>query len=338
MIILKNLPLHAQGTGTNNSNYWYYWDVYSENGQNVINKKNAVKQKTIISKSPHKIRKTIIAYDTSGRVSSYKTQSKEVKIKYYQDDLKQESSVYKKGKLVSRDSFLWDDKNLQSRIYYNRHNKLTERESYKYDSTYVTEYVAEKFKKGKFVETRKRVLEYYSDYSYKKITYYKKGKPTHYSVFDCNPVGENHKIKKDSAYNCVKYDVDSLGNKIKVTIVNENRNSRKTIEYFNTKDQRIAQKIYDLKKDQLLWYITYKPGSLWSTTKYITYKKGIENYRQENTYDENDECISWAYYVKGKLRGKTVNSFNQKRLLEKSESFGKRNKKNWEADYLYEYY
>jgi hypothetical protein len=338
LIGVRSFPVCAQEMKINNSNYWYYWDVYSENEQNILNKKNGVKQKIILDKMRHRENKTSILFDTCGRVTSYAAAKKEVKFSYYQDNLKLQTAVYKRGKLISRDSNVWDNKKLQSRFYYNKRNKLITRDSYKYDSTFITEYRSEKFRRGKFVEMRKRLFEYYPDYSYKKITYYKKGKSTHYSVFDCNPAGESHKIKKDSAYNCVKYDVDSLGNKIKVTVVNENKNSTKTIEYFNGKDERTAQKIYDLKKNRITWYIVYKPGSLWTITKYVTYKKGRESYRMENTYNDNNECTSWTNYKKGKMLGRNVNSYNTKGLIEKSESFNKRNKKKWKTDYSYEFY
>jgi hypothetical protein len=339
ILTIKIFSLHAQDVGTNNSNYWYYYDVYSENEQNVLNKKNAVKQKTVISKSGHNTTKTIVVYDTSGRVRSYKDKNREVRITYFKENLKQGTSIFKKGNLVTRDSLVWDNKKLKSIFHYNKHNIMNWKQTYKYDSTFVVESGFEKLKKRKFVEENKTVYEYYPDYSYKKITYYRKGKPSYYSVFDCNPIGENHKIKKDSTYNCVKYDLDSLGNKIKVSIVNEKNNSEKIIEYFNNKDQRIAQKIYDLTKNQILQYISYKPGANWAFyTKYITYKNGKENYRSESIYNENDLCVGWAYYRKGKSKSRTSNLYSSKGLIEKTEQFNRHNKKKTETSYLYEFY
>lgn len=335
---MKFFSLHAQETGGYTSGYWFYYDIHSENENNHKNKANGLRQKVVTTKTSHHTDKTQVNYDTAGRVQVYKNRNWETRIRYYNEALKQSQLVFKKGKLVESDSFLWDNKVLQSHYKYKKHDRPSYRELYKYDSTYVTEYLFEKFKGGKFKEFRKRIFEYYPDRTYKKITYYKKGKPSYFSVFDCNPAGQNHKIEKDSAYNCIKYDVDSLGNKIKVSITNENKYSRKTIEYFNDKDQRIAQKTFDLKKNRPIWFITYKPGSSWAMTQYIWYKKGKENYRMENTYNENDDCTSWVYYSKGVMKGKTINSYNAKGVIEKSETLDKHNKKTSESIYQYEYY
>lgn len=334
----KYCSLYGQQAGSDRSNYWYYYDVHYENERNDINKKNRLKQRKVISKSPHKTRTTIVLYDTSGRVSSYKHQNKEVKINYFVNSLKRETMIFRRGKFVSRDSFSWDNERLIYVFHYDKQNQLKRKQSYKYDSIFVTEYKFEKVKKERLREMNKTIYEYYPDHSYKKITYYKKGRPSYYSVFDCNPLGEKHKINKDSSYNCIKFDTDSLGNKIKVSVLNEKKYSRKTIEYFNEKDQRIAQKIYDQKKNQILWYIMYKPGAVWALTKYISYKKGKEYYRIENTYNENNDCTSFTTYKRGKINYRNVNIYNTKGLLEKSELFNKRNKKKGETNYLFEYY
>lgn len=335
---VKFYSLRAQETGGYGSGYWFSYDVHAENERNNKNKSLALKQRVVITKESHRTRNITVDYDTAGRVSEYKNQKRELKIRYYRDALKQSQLMFKKGKLVERDSFLWNDKTLREHFHYRKENKLTSHESYKYDSVYVTEHVFEKLKRGRLREKYKQVYEYYPDHTYKKITYFKNGKPSYFSVFDCNPAGQDHKINKDSSYSCIKYDVDSLGNKIKIYITNDNKHSRKTIEYFNEKDQRIAQKTIDLKKDQPVWYIMYKPGSNWVMTKYIWYRHGKENYRMENTYNENDDCTSWISYSKGVMSSRTVNSYNQKGLIEKSESFNKRNKKISEATYQYLYY
>ena len=294
----------------------------------------------VLKKGSHTAKKHIMEYDKEGRVTDYKTtREREIKVSYFKDDLKQSLSIYKRNKLVERDSFLWDNKRLLDCYYFDENNKLVQQESYKYDSTFVTEYVDHKLKKGKAIEKSKRIIEYYPDYSFKKITYYKNGKPDYYSVFDCNPIGENHKIKKDSAYNCVKYDVDSLGNKIKITIINEKQYPIKRIEYFNDKDQILAQKTFSLEKNQLQWVYYFNPG-MPMFIKFISYKNKKENYRIENIWDDkiNTNCLGSSRYSHGKLKTKSRNIYNEKGIIETSVLYNKGNKKKSEEMYSYEYY
>lgn len=318
----------------------YNTDIYFENNLKETNQKNQLKKKTIVSNKSFGTKEQFIEYDKEGRVVNYKiTKGKEIKINYYSGDLKLEQSVYKNQKLVARDSFLWEDKKLMACFYFDNKNKLVEKESYKYDSTFVVEYVDSKVNGNKYKEKRKRIIEYYPDFSFKKITYYKNGKPDYYSVFDCNPIGENHKIKKDSSYNCVKYDVDSLGNKIKVTIVNDRLDPRKVIEYYNDKDELIAHKVYDLKKNQLELAYYFTPGAP-LFTKFVSYFRKKEYYRIENVYDSNNKknCIESATYKRRRLTQKTKNSFNEKEIIASSSEYNRRNKKKVERIYSYEYY
>lgn len=318
-------------------NYWYYNIIQDENNRKENNQKNLLKQKVILR---DKTLKESIGYDKEGRVVDYKTtKNREVKINYYKDDFKQELFLFRKNKLVKRDSFLWDDKKLLKCFYFNKNNKIVSQESYKYDSTFVTEYIYQKIKSEKIIEKRKRTTEYYPDYSIKKITYYKNGKPDFYSVFDCNPIGENHKIKKDSAYSCEKYDLDSLGNKIRVTITNEKHMHKKVITYFNKKDEVIATKTYTIPQNELVWTYYYMPGT-YTIIKFISYSNKKEFYRIENTYDDKnkDNCIEWVSYRHGRLKHKMKNTFNQKGLIEKSVFSNRWNKNKTESTYLYEYY
>ena len=216
---------------------------------------------------------------------------------------------------------------------------MIEKESYQYDSTFVTQYLDQQLKKRNFIEKKKRVTEYYPGYSIKKITSYKNEKPVYYSVFDCNPLGENHKVKKDSVYNCVKYDLDSLGNKMKITIVNNRRFPEKTIEYFDKDDALIAQKTFNLKSNRLDRIYYFKPGAP-GFTKFISFTNKREYFRVENTYDgkETKNCTEILVYKRGRLRDKDVKKFNDRNLLEQSTLFNRRNKKKIEWTYLYEYY
>jgi hypothetical protein len=129
-----------------------------------------------------------------------------------------------------------------------------------------------------------------------------------------------------------------MGNKIKISIINKKNTSRKIVEYFNEKDQRIAQKDYDFKSGLLQRYIEYLPGSGWAALKMIWYNKGKEKYRTENTYNENGRCTGWVSYKNGKMSGRGINSYNLKGDIEKSEQFNKRNKRTPATDYAYEYY
>ncbi len=319
--------------------YGYYNDIAWENELKQSNKENKIKQKTTITKDALGKPKSIVQYDTEGRLIDKKRNKKrEIKVSYYKDDKEAERVYYKSNKFVKRDSSTYDKKNnLIKRLHFNSSNKLTRRERYKYDSTYITEYVFERFKKGEFSEREKTITEYYPDYSIKKSTWYKNGKPKFYNVFDCNPIGINHKVKKDSAYNCEKYEVDSLGNKIKVTIENSKGYSEKTIEYFNSKDERTALKAYDLKSNRPKYIYYFSPGTF-NITKYITYKKGKELYRTENTNDNNDKCVEVKRYKKGKLKQIIKRTYNDIGLMTSVKWYNKRNKTESETKFSYEYY
>lgn len=281
LLLLKLSPLHAQQSMMHSSNYYNYV-LYEENHKIDENKKNRLKnKKTIIGNKSSKAK--LLKYDPEGRIIEYAPNKKKgVKLNYSIGDQEKSLTSYKKGKIVELDSFLWQGKSLKQANVFNGKNKIVKRESYKYDSTFVTEYLYERLKRGKLSEHIKRIYEYYPDYRHKKISYYKNGKPDYFSVFDCNPIGEDHKISKDSAYHCVKYDADSLGNKIIVTITNQRGFSSKIIEYFNSKDERIASKTFDLKnKGKLLWEYHFKPGTM-MFTKFVSYKRNKEYYKIEN--------------------------------------------------------
>jgi hypothetical protein len=327
--------MQAQEVFISKTDYWYNYIVSAENKQREKNKESRIKQKQVLNK---KQQPTTYGYDTEGRVVRYNKGKSEAKSAYLDGDQKEYIAFYSKKKLIELDSFRWEGKKLKECIVFDKNNKLFKRERYKYDSTYVTEYTYEKLRRKKLIEFRKHTYEYYPDFSYKKITYYKRGKPKRYSVFDCNPVGQNHKINKDSTYSCIKYDIDSLGNKVKVTITNDRGFSWKNVEYFNDKDQCIAHKTYDLKKnDELMWAYYYIPGTF-NLTKFISYKRSKEYYRIENNFNNEMNCTETTTYRKGKLKTKGVNKFNEKGLITLTERFNEKGKKKEEMIYTYEYY
>lgn len=316
-----------------------YWTLYEENNKANVYKEQKIKKKVAISKKNRKEQELVMTYNTEGRIASFQPSKDAVyKITYVDNEHRRTFEVYKKGVLVRKDSFCWDKARMIARFVFDKKQELIEQEHYKYDSTYATEYVYEKRVHGKFKEKVKRIYEYYPDYSYKKVTYYKNEKPIYYSVFDCNPIGENHKIKKDSAYNCVKYDVDSLGNKMKVSIVNQNKSSYKKVEYFDGKEQRVAEKMFTLEDNQLVWYMAYRPGSKLALTNYVNYRKGKENYRCNSDYDQSDNLLKSTYFVKGKFNGAINYSYNDKGFLEKQEEYSRKSKKVGDVKYAYEYY
>ncbi|MCK6648683.1 MAG: hypothetical protein L6Q66_03415 [Bacteroidia bacterium] len=339
LITIFTSKIFSQINNAGDFSYTSYYAVYEENSMKEKNKEYKIKQKTISGKAS--IGKTYMrfVYDTNGYVIEYSSKAnRKTTFNYLKDDKKKEVSTYKKGKLVERDSFNWDSKQLLDKFYFNNKNKLTGIEHYTYDSTHIIEYVFYKMRNGKKAEADKRVFEYYPDHSYKKITYFKKGKAKRYSVFDCNPVGENHKIKNDSTYNCVKYDIDSLGNKIRVSIVNEKNLSRKNIEYFDNNDKIIARKSFDLKKNQPLYFVSYKNGDPWLLSTYISYRKGKEDYKIENKYDNNDKYTGSDYYSKGKLNSHSNTFYNEKGLISNRVNYNKKNKRSGEVVFEYLYY
>jgi hypothetical protein len=338
LIMLKPLFLGAQLEMMNNSNYWYSI-IYYENLERENNKKHGVKKREIISTS-NIINGRKYQYDTAGRLINHTYgRKKEIRTDYINNEQKKYISFHKKGKLIELDSFIWNGKTLSACYILDKNKKVFKRQRYKYDSTFVTEYVYEKVKKEQYKELEKYTYEYYPDYTYKKITRYRKGKPRKYTMFDCNPQGENHKTAKDSANVCVKYDVDSLGNKIKITISNHKGSSWKKVEYFNNKDERIADKTYNLKKKgELMWAYFYETGNRAYFTRFISYKKGKEFYKAEYTIDQNGKCTESRSWTKGKLKKIHKNTFNEKGLLSKAEMYNRKNKKKRETEYLYEYY
>ena len=133
-------------------------------------------------------------------------------------------------------------------------------------------------------------------------------------MFDCNPIGVNHKISKDSVYKCVKYDTDSLGNKMEITIENVKNKSTKVIKYFNAKNKLIANKYFDLKKNRPVYYSFFHPET-GATTKHISFDKGKEVYRFEIKFGDKNNMIEQATYIKKKMVSIFKYEYNQEGLL-----------------------
>lgn len=313
---------------------WNYYLLNEENKRSESNVKNGLKEQRIKYNSGE----TVYKYDNKGRVIEYSSGKRKHVITYDNDIQKKSILSYKKNKLFQIDSFKWNGANLLVASNFNANYELKERETYQYDSTYVTEYKFEKTKGHSFKEFRKSVYEYYPDHSYKKITYYKKGKAKKYSVFDCDPRGIEHKAKRDSAFNCVKYDVDSLGNKIKVSITNQKGYAVKVIDYYNDKDKLIATKTYDIKKgNALLWAYTFTPGYPYYTS-FVSYVRNKVFYEVRKKRDERDNCLESTTYKRGKLKRRETQQFNEKGLLLRTNHYNRRNKLKGATTYTYEYY
>ncbi|MCE3279089.1 MAG: hypothetical protein K0S44_1280 [Bacteroidetes bacterium] len=337
LFISKFFTINAQEQVWERSDFWYNYIFSAENREKDNLKKEHVREKIILNAdySPSKL---IYRFDTAGRMIGYITPKKEFRTAYSNEDKRLFTASYKKGKLIERDTFIWENTMLKECDNYGSNNQMFQRQRYMYDSTFVTEFVTEKVKKGKFREVKRVVYEYYPDYSYKKITFYKKGKPDYFTVFDCNPAGQNHKVEKDSTYNCLKYDVDSLGNKVKITITSDKNVSWKKVEYYNNKDECIALKTYDMRKnEELMWTYYFKEGTQ-LLSKFISYKHAKEYYRTETEFDTKNNPTTSVTYRRGKLKGRSRHTYNDHGLLVKTERFNKHEKKKKEISYLYQYY
>jgi hypothetical protein len=184
-------------------------------------------------------------------------------------------------------------------------------------------------------EVSKEIYEYESDLQLKKITYYnQKNKAYKKTVFDCNPIGINHKISKDSSYKCVKYDTDSLGNKIQITIENVKNKSTKVIMYYNNQNKIIARKNFDLKKNQPLYYSFYHPET-GVTIKYISFHKGKEDYKFEIKFDDKNNKTEQTTYVKNKMTSIFKYEYNPQGLLVAGKGYNRRNELKRVVTYNY---
>ena len=337
LLLAPSSPLISQETWLGKYNLNYY-RIDEQNKKFENNSKNGLKELKVKNGSITEVFK----YDEQGRVIEYSMGKKRYEISYESGILKKNiSKLTPRGEFLGAVSFEWKEGLLQSVIICKANGEVCEtqeKETYRYDSTFVVEYKYEKHKNDSFKEFRKNVYEYYPDHSYKKVTYYKNGKPKGYSVFDCNPRGIEQKAKKDSIFNCVKYDTDSLGNKIKVSITNQKGYSVKVVDYYNAKDERIASKTYDTKKgNPILWEYSFKPGSAYYI-RFASYVRNKKFYEVKNTLDERDNCLESVTYKRGSLKRRNIQQFNEKAMLVSSNHYNRRNKLTGSTTYSYTYY
>lgn len=334
------LPQTSQGQYKSifGKNSWYYKAIYIENAKKDHTAKNAVKERVLVMKGSGVDENSIVNYDPEGRVTVYKgNRCPELQISYLKGNLFKEIRIMKNNKLIERDSFSYSNGRIEECFYFDEDNQLFKMESYKYKDSLLLEYVYGKLKKGKFIEKRKQVYEYYPDNSPKKITYYRNNKMDYYTVFDCDPVGKYHKVKRDSSYTCIKQEQDSLGNNVKITIVNERVYPRKEVEYFNEKNECIARKTYDLKNNEPLWFYFFKSG-VPDYVEFVSYKNQKEFYRIKRLYNQNNQQIESTTYSHRRLKRKDVTEYNQKGLAEKEKRYNKKNKVVRESTIAYKYH
>jgi hypothetical protein len=187
-------------------------------------------------------------------------------------------------------------------------------------------------------ELKRQVYEYYDDFSLKKITFFKKGKADYYTIFNCNPIGQNKKPGKDSTYTCIKYDIDSSGNKTKVTLTNERGYSTKVVEHYNKADERFAIRTYDLRNENmLLWEYYYEPGTD-RITKFVSFRRKKEYYKMEYSYNSGGLVTEISKYSRKRFSSKLVHSYNDKGLMISTTEYNKRKHKSQELNYSYEYF
>lgn len=317
---------------------WIQHDITDENNQKEYIIKNKVKQKVLTNEQNSGPAKVIVKYDTEGRVIMYKAKrTPEFHITYTPDNKFSEIKIYEKGKLIERDSLVYDKGKVVGCYYFGSKGELFKQETSLYRDSLLMEYTYKVKKGDKFKEKTKQIYEYYDNGNKKRYTYYKNGKAKFYSVYDCNPVGDNHKTGRDSSYLCEKFDVDTLGNKIKITVVNDRVLPKKEIEYYNEKNELLARKTFELKSNEPLWFYYYKPDNK-DYLEFISFKNNKEFYRIKKLYNEKGLLTEWARYSHGRLKRKGVISYNDKDIPEKLEMAGRNNKLKPETYFSYSYY
>lgn len=318
-----------------------YWIIYDDEANGSSAKNHHFNFKEMIVKAGKKSTRYIYNYDVEGRIVAYLEEKTKDKLKnddnkknrgflvsYAKsgDKLKQKIQYVKNSEVIVTDSFNYnkfDRTTLYAR--FDKGHKLKNQDVYSYDSTLLKEHHAYTFKKDKMKEVSKEIYEYESDLQLKKITYYnQKNKAYKKTVFDCNPMGVNHKISKDSSYKCVKYDTDSLGNKIQITIENVKNKSTKVILYYDKQNKVIARKNFDLKKNQPLYYSFYHPET-GVTIKYISFHKGKEDYKFEIKFDDKNNKTEQTTYVKNKMTSIFKYEYKPQGLLVAGKGYNRRN-------------
>jgi hypothetical protein len=301
--------------------------------------------KEMIVKSGKKTKRYRYNYDNHGKLVSYweeksgdnkKNKGFIVRYKSSQKKLMQRIIQFKNDKPYCSDSSVFNKFDVITLyLRYGKNNELKYRDNYTYDSTLIKEHIAYSYKKGNEKVSGREVYEYEPDLQLKKITYYnRKGKAYKKTVFDCNPIGVNRKISKDSTYKCVRYELDSLGNKIKITIENIKNRSTKVVTYFNRQNKQIAQKKFDLKKDRPSSFLFYNPET-GAISKFIYFRKGKEVYRSETTFNAQNCIAEVITYSDNKPTSFFKNEFNMDGLVTKSNCYNRKHKLTRTVSYTY---
>jgi hypothetical protein len=330
-----------------------YWIVYDDEANGSSPKNHHFNFKEMIVKTGKKSTRYIYNYDAEGRMVSYLEEETKDKLKNDDnkknrgflvcyansgDKLKQKIKYIKNSQVIITDSFNYNKFN-RTTLYsrFDKEHKLKNQDAYSYDSTLLKEHHAFTYKKGKKKEVSKELYEYETDLQLKKITYYnQKNKAYKKTLFDCNPIGVNHKISKDSSYKCVKYDTDSLGNKIQITIENVKNKSTKVIMYYNSQNKIVARKIFDLKKNQPLCYSFYHPET-GMTINYISFHKGKEDYKFEIKFDDKNNKVERVTYSNNKMTSVFKYEYNQQGLLVGGKGYNHRNQLKRVVAYNYSF-
>lgn len=328
-----------------NPTFQPYWVIRDDetNGQSPEKYKFNFKEITVnVGKKSYRY---IYNYDKQFRLISYleekakqPTKNKGFLVSYVSVSKKLSSKVvsFKNQVAYKYDSAQYNS--YDRLIYYqvtDKNGNLKTKDTYVYDSTLIVKHENYKYNKNQPKLRAKQIYEYESDKQLKKITYFnKKGKAYKNTLFDCNPIGVNHKISKDSVYKCVKYDRDSLGNEMEITIENLKKKSTKVIKYFNAENKLIAQKHFDAKKNQPLFYSFVNPET-GATTKHISFDKGKEVYRFEVKFGNKNNMIEQATYIKKKMVSVFKYEYNQEGLLVAGKGYNHRNKLERTVTYSY---
>lgn len=312
-------------------------------------KQYKIKFKEIVIKEGKHQNREIFNYDEEGRITFYlaeKVKDKEkgknknrgfvVTYALPNEKLKRSIVNFKNQKMIKTDSLFYNNsKKLLAYKRYDKNNVLKQQDAYVYDSILLKEHRVIRYKKQLVKTERRENYEYELDGQLKKITYYdNKGKAYKKTVFDCNPIGVNRKISKDSVYKCIKYDEDSLGNKMKITVENIKGKTTKLVQYFDENNKMIAYKCFDLKHDWPLYYVFYYSDSP-IIKKWMSFKKGKENYRYEVKLDDKNNVIERVSYYQNKMISVLKNEYNTDGLLVVSKGYNKKNKLTKTVAYSY---
>ncbi|MES2513678.1 MAG: hypothetical protein V4580_06010 [Bacteroidota bacterium] len=328
-----------------NGSFQPYWIIYDDeaNGQNPGKFKFDFKEiKVTIGRTHYRY---IYNYDKQKRLSSYleerpkhPSKNRGFLVSYHSESKTQKNRVvwFKRQVAYKYDSSQY---NLYDKLIYyhvaDKNGNLKAKDIYEYDSTLIVKHENFKYKKHQPVLHGRQVYEYEIDKQLKKVTYYnRKGKAYKNTLFDCNPGGVNHKIARDSIYKCVKYETDSLGNKIEITMENVKNRSTKVVKYFNSQNKLIAQKHFDVKKDVPLFYSFVNPET-GATIKHINFNKGKEAYKFEILFDDKNNKKELRTYYKNKVTSVFRFEYDPQGLLVQGKGYNRHNKLERTVFYTY---